>query len=159
MLPLPEQYSATILKALKNGQECRFTLPKGHQLTIKRREGLVDLRVAHAVVCSQPGCPRQGEFCLDIDHWLSNHRSCKCLRVVRDVDARLVWSLKSYALARMYPQRFQLDRPFLPLIRQFTAGEWSRLQINGSPAWEKVAELLWECEKTWLQLCGEVNKE
>jgi len=148
VLPLPEQYSATILKALKNGQECRFTLPKGHQLTIKRREGLVDLRVAHAVVCSQPGCPRQGEFCLDIDHWLSNHRSCKCLRVVRDVDARLVWSLKSYALARMYPQRFQLDRPFLPLIRQFTAGEWSRLQINGSPAWEKVAELLWECEKT-----------
>lgn len=147
VLPLPEQYSATILKALKNGQECRFTLPKGHQLTIKRREGLVDLRVAHAVVCSQPGCPRQGEFCLDIDHWLSNHRSCKCLRVVRDVDARLVWSLKSYALARMYPQRFQLDRPFLPLIRQFTAGEWSRLQINGSPAWEKVAELLWECEK------------
>jgi hypothetical protein len=148
VLQLPGHFNDTILKALKHDQECRLTLPKEHQLIIKGRGGVIDLKVAHAVVCSQPGCPRQGEFCHDLDYWLNNHHSCSCLAVVSDVDAHLFWTLKSNDLARMYSEKFQLNNPLLPLIHQFTAEEWKQLQINGPPAWERIAEILWEREKT-----------
>jgi hypothetical protein len=48
----------------------------------------------------------------------------------------------------MYSEKFQLNNPLLPLIHQFTAEEWKQLQINGPPAWERIAEILWEREKT-----------